>query len=65
MTDTFTLVLQINGKIRSKIEVDKNISKEELEGLALEDEKIKPLISGKEVKKVITVPGKLVNIVAV
>ncbi|TFG88591.1 MAG: leucine--tRNA ligase, partial [Candidatus Atribacteria bacterium] len=64
-SDTYTLVLQINGKIRSKIEVEKDIEKEILEQIALEDEKIKPMLSGKEIRKIIIVPGKLVNIVAV
>ncbi|MBN2185701.1 MAG: leucine--tRNA ligase [Candidatus Krumholzibacteriota bacterium] len=64
-SDTFVLVLQVNGKIRSKIEVEKDIEKERLEEIALEDEKIKPLLSGKEIRKIIIVPGKLVNIVAV
>ena len=58
-----TLVVQINGKIKDKIEIDSETSKEELEKIALESEKIKELTSGKKIVKVIVVPGKLVNIV--
>ena len=58
-----TLVVQINGKIKDKIEIDSETSKEELEKIALESEKIKELTAGKKIVKVIVVPGKLVNIV--
>ncbi len=62
-TSTITLVVQINGKVKDKIEVDAELSKEDLEKTALASEKIKELTAGKQVAKVITVPGKLVNIV--
>ena len=62
-TSTITLVVQINGKVKDKIEVDAELSKEDLEKTALASEKIKELTTGKQVVKVITVPGKLVNIV--
>ncbi|MGM9994699.1 MAG: leucine--tRNA ligase [Candidatus Avigastranaerophilus sp.] len=62
-TSTITLVVQINGKVKDKIEVDAELSKEDLEKTALASEKIKELTAGKQVVKVITVPGKLVNIV--
>ena len=58
-----TVVTQINGKLKDKLEVDADISKEELEKLALSSEKIKSLLEGKQVVKVIVVPNKLVNIV--
>lgn len=58
------VVIQVMGKVRSKITVDKNMSKDELEKVALEDEKIAQWIEGKTIRKVIVVPGKLVNIVA-
>lgn len=58
------IIIQVNGKLRAKIEVDKNISKDGLEKLALSDEKIIKAIDGKNVVKVIVVPSKLVNIVA-
>src|SRR5690625_173990 len=58
------IVLQIMGKVRSKINVAKDITKEELEKQALEDEKIQEWLEDKTIRKVIVVPGKLVNIVA-
>lgn len=64
VTDEVEVVFQINGKIRGKDKVSKEISKEELEALALENENIKEYLEGKTVRKVIVVPGKLVNIVA-
>ena len=60
---SITLVVQINGKIKDKIEVEAETSKEELEKTALQSEKIKALLEGQNVVKVITVPNKLVNIV--
>lgn len=62
--DEVEVVIQVMGKIRSKINVAKNISKEELEKIALADEKTQEWLDGKTVRKVIVVPGKLVNIVA-
>ncbi len=62
--DEVEIVIQVLGKIRSKIMVSQDITKEELEKLALEDSKTQEWLEGKEVKKVIVVPGKLVNIVA-
>lgn len=61
--NTVEVVIQINGKLRSKIKVDKNIDKNKLQDLALNDEKIKTLISGKDIRKIIVVPNKIVNIV--
>jgi len=58
------VVIQVMGKVRSKISVAKDISKDQLESTALANEKIQPWIEGKTVRKVIVVPGKLVNIVA-
>ncbi|GGA76345.1 leucine--tRNA ligase [Ornithinibacillus halotolerans] len=62
--DEVEVVLQVMGKVRAKVNVAKDISKEELEKLALENESIQEWIEGKTVRKVIVVPGKLVNIVA-
>lgn len=62
--DTVEIAVQINGKVRARIEVAKDSTKEELEQIALEDEKVKEFIAGKEVKKIIGIPGRLVNIVA-
>ena len=57
------MVVQVNGKVRGKIEVNTNASKEEMETLAKEIENVKKNIEGKEIVKVITIPAKLVNIV--
>ena len=57
-----TVVVQVNGKLRDKMEVNKGISKEELEKMALNNEKVKSYITG-DIKKVIVVPDKLVSIV--
>jgi leucyl-tRNA synthetase len=58
------IVVQVNGKVRAKILVAKDVTKEQLEPLALEDDRVKEHIEGKTIRKVIAVPGKLVNIVA-
>ena len=62
--DMVEIVVQINGKVRAKLEISKNATKEEMEQIALDNENIKGAIEGKEIKKVIAVPQKLVNIVA-
>jgi leucyl-tRNA synthetase len=61
--ETINLVIQINGKIRDTIEVSADISEEEAKKIALESEKVKKWLEGKETIKVIFVKGKLVNIV--
>ncbi len=61
--DTVEIVAQINGKVKDKIMIPADLSREEMEQTALENEKIKELVSGKTIVKVICVPGKLVNIV--
>ncbi len=62
-SSSITLVVQINGKVRDKIEVDEGLDQEELKKIALESQKIKDATSDKQVIKVIVVPKKLVNIV--
>lgn len=62
--DTVEVVVQINGKVKEKMDVPAGLNKQEFEKLAMENEKIQKLISGKNVVKVIAVPNKLVNIVA-
>lgn len=57
------IVVQVNGKVRQHLQVAMDASREELQTLALNDDKIKQELAGKEVKKVIAVPGKLVSIV--
>ena len=61
--DLLELVVQINGKLRSKVLVSVAASKADIEALALADEQIKRFIDNQPIKKVIIVPGKLVNIV--
>lgn len=60
---SITLVVQVNGKVKDKIEVDESLDQEEMKQVALNSEKIKSLTGGKTVVKVIVVPKKLVNIV--
>jgi leucyl-tRNA synthetase len=62
-TSAITLVVQVNGKVKDKIEVDSEASKEVLEQTAMNSEKIKESIAGKTVVKTIVVPGRLVNVV--
>lgn len=61
--DEIEIVVQIKGKVRAKLMVAKDLSREELQEIALVDEKVKAEIDGKEIVKVISVPNKLVNIV--
>jgi leucyl-tRNA synthetase len=61
--DNVIAILQVNGKIKDRIEVSPNVSKEELEKLATENSEIKAALAGVTVKKVITVTPKLVNFV--
>ncbi|WP_028399751.1 leucine--tRNA ligase [Ectobacillus panaciterrae] len=62
--DEIEIVVQINGKVKAKLLVAKDATREQMEQLALTDEQVKVQIEGKTVRKVIAVPGKLVNIVA-
>jgi leucyl-tRNA synthetase len=62
---TITVVVQVNGKVRDKLDVPANISNANLEQRARANAKVQEFIAGKTIKKVIVVPGKLVNIVAV
>ena len=61
--ETFTMIVQVNGKVRGKMEVPSGASKEEMESLAKVIDNVQTFIDGKEIVKIITVPGKLVNIV--
>ena len=58
------LIVQVNGKLRARIQVPADVSKEDAEKAALADENVTAHTDGKTVRKVIVVPGKLVNIVA-
>ncbi|MCP4579135.1 MAG: leucine--tRNA ligase [Deltaproteobacteria bacterium] len=62
-TEKKLIILQVNGKVRSRIEVPASSSKKELETLALADEKVQRHIKGKAVRRVIVVQKKLVNVV--
>jgi len=62
--DSIELVVQVNGKLRAKLEVPASAGKDELEALAMADDAVQKQIDGKTVRKVVVVPGKLVNIVA-
>ncbi|MFA5199073.1 MAG: leucyl-tRNA synthetase, partial [Candidatus Omnitrophota bacterium] len=57
------MVIQVNGKVRSKITVARDIPEEKLKELAEKDEKLAPWLQGRSPRKVIVVPHKLVNIV--
>ena len=61
--ETVTMVIQVNGKVRAKIEAPADISEDKLKELVLAEEKLKPWIQGKPLKNFILVPQKLVNIV--
>jgi leucyl-tRNA synthetase len=61
--ETYTLVVQVNGKIRSRIDVMKETPKEKLQQMAMADEKVTRSIGGGTVLKVIVIQGSLVNIV--
>ena len=61
--DVVTIVIQVNGKLRSKFEAPRDAGREELQNLALEDERIKNFTDGKTIVKTIVIPNKLVNIV--
>ncbi|CAI9393894.1 leucine--tRNA ligase [Niallia sp. Sow4_A1] len=62
--DEVEIVIQINGKVKAKLMVPADANKDALEQIAMEDNQVKEQIDGKQVRKVIAVPGKLVNIVA-
>ena len=61
--DTVEIVIQINGKVKEKMHVASNLGRDELAAVVQESEKYKALTDGKQVVKVIAVPGKLVNVV--
>jgi leucyl-tRNA synthetase len=62
-SDTVTLVVQVNGKLRDRIEAAADAPEEELLRLVRESEKVSRHLDGKEVVKEVVVPGKLVNLV--
>lgn len=62
-TSSITLVVQVNGKVRDKVEISEDLSQDEMKEIALNCEKTKEFIQGMEIVKIIVVPKKLVNIV--
>jgi leucyl-tRNA synthetase len=62
--DEKLIIVQVNGKLRAKLTIPANLNKVALEALALEHENVTSFTQGKQIRKVIVVPGKLVNIVA-
>lgn len=62
-TDEILIVVQVNGKLRSRISVSSKASREDLESAALADGKIQDFLAGRPVKKVVVVPDRLINIV--
>ncbi len=61
--ETFTLVIQVNGRVRDSVEARSDISEAEARALALNSERVKAFLGEKEPKKTIYVPKKLINIV--
>ena len=61
--DEFTLVVQVNGKLRDRVTVPVSITEYEAKNIAVKQEKARPYLEGRKVLKMIYVPGKLVNIV--
>ena len=61
--DEVEIVVQVNAKIRSKIVIANGMDNKEIEAIALADEKVKAAIEGKQVRKVIVIPGRLVNVI--
>ncbi len=62
--DSIEMVVQVNGKVRARMEVAADADRERIEALALEQDNVQRFLAGAAVRKVIVVPGKLVNIVA-
>ena len=61
--DVIKIVIQVNGKLRSEINVNSDSEEEDIKIMALDDEKIKKYVSDSKIKKLIYVPRKLINIV--
>ena len=61
--DTVEIVIQINGKVKEKLNITNNLDRQTFERILMENEKVKTIINGKEVIKIIAVPNKLINIV--
>ncbi len=62
--DTVTLAVQVNGKLRATLDLPRDMDKDKIESAALAEDNVKRFIAGKQVRKIIVVPGKIVNVVA-
>ena len=62
--DSVEMAVQVNGKLRARMDVASDATREAIEALALEQDNVQRFLEGVSVRKVIVVPGKLVNIVA-
>ena len=58
------MMVQVNGKLRAKLQVEKDSDRDDLQKLALANEHVKKFVDGKDIKRVIVVPNKIINIVA-
>ena len=63
--EEITLVVQVNGRVRDRIQAPASIAEDEARTLALESHKVQPYLDGSQIKQVIYVPGRLVNVVVV
>lgn len=63
LNNDLEMIIQINGKLRGKILVNNNMNEDTIKNLALDNENVKKFITGKEIKKIIYIPKKLINIV--
>jgi leucyl-tRNA synthetase len=61
--ETFVLVVQVNGRVRDRVEVPVGLSEDDLIALAQELPRVRPYLDGKDLKKAVVVPGRLVNLV--
>ncbi len=61
--DTIELVVQVNGKLRGRVQVAADATRDAIEAVALADENVQRFVDGKEIRKVVVVPGRLVNVV--
>ena len=61
--ETVTLPIQVDGKRRSEVTVDRNLAREKLEALVLEDAAVRNILAGRQVGKIVVVPGRIVNVV--
>jgi leucyl-tRNA synthetase len=61
--DVIEIPIQINGKVRGRVEIEKNMSEERVKEIVINNEKIEEWLNGKDIKKFIYIDGKIVNIV--